>query len=119
MPKISKVQFNGTVEVPYTSGYVKILDEKLKADLCNILNNPTSACNLTYESLASIEKLDLDGENITDLEGLELCTNLTTLVLSNNNITDILYIDLLSKLSKLTDINLDNNHIVEIGRAHV
>ncbi len=57
---------------------------------------------------SGVETLDLSGYGITDLKGLEICTDLKTLNLNDNNLSNI---DLLSNLSQLKKLYLKKNNI--------
>ena len=63
---------------------------------------------LDVEALTS---LFLEGRDITDLTGLDKCSNLTNLVLIGNQINDI---SQLASLSSLTNLNISANQIKDI-----
>ena len=80
---------------------------------------------LRYKELGNIEdelpsfyfeelegELTLPDSNLFDISGLEKCTNIEVLDLSNNQIINIIPIGF---LSKLTDINLSGNNIHDIS----
>ena len=56
--------------------------------------------------------LNLSGNKISEIKGLESCTNLKTLVLERNNISEIKGLD---NCKWLGDLRLNNNKITEIG----
>ena len=62
--------------------------------------------------LEVIKKLDASESNITDITGLELCTNLTELYLGDNQISDI---SPLANLTNLTGLDLWGNQISDIS----
>jgi len=85
---------------------VNIPDVNLESALRAALNKPIGV--LTDVDLASLTSLNANGRNISNLTGLEYCTNLTMLVLYDNQITDI---SPLQHLTSLRTLDLDNNQI--------
>ncbi|MDK0553985.1 leucine-rich repeat domain-containing protein [Clostridium perfringens] len=87
------------------SQYAYIPDENLKKALNSTLGKGYITTDITISELQNITSLIYNDKNgsrinpISDLTGLEHCTNLTELNLDSNNIKDI------SKLSKLTKLN--------------
>ena len=67
---------------------------------------------ITKNTISKITSLDLSNSNITSLEDIDIFTNLYDLNLSNNNIKDITP---LTKLTSLSSINLSNNNITDIS----
>jgi len=61
--------------------------------------------------LKEIEELEVYGQGITDLTGLEQCTNLDTLRLKDNQISDI---STLANLIGLTDLSIGGNQISSV-----
>ncbi|XZI52952.1 leucine-rich repeat domain-containing protein (plasmid) [Clostridium perfringens] len=94
-------------KIPNTSKsqYAYIPDENLKKALNSTLGKGYITTDITISELQNITSLIYNDKNgsrinpISDLTGLEHCTNLTELNLDSNNIKDI------SKLSKLTKLN--------------
>ncbi len=80
---------------------VEIPDSNLKAAIRNTLGIPTA--ELTSSDLANLTTLVATDSNITDLTGLEAAVNLTTLNLNDNQINDL---SALSGLTNLTELNL-------------
>src|SRR4030043_1330031 len=74
---------------------VVIPDAGLQAAIREALNKPQG--DLYASELAWLPDLDASGRGIKDLRGLEYCTNLTVLGLSDNQISDV------SLLAKLTN----------------
>lgn len=68
--------------------------------------------NIQVSDLKNISSLNLTNQNITDITGIEKCQNLISLDLSYNNISDI---SPLLKLDGLKDLNLNNNMIEDIS----
>ena len=67
---------------------------------------------ITNQSLLALTKLEAKNANISNLAGIEYCTNLTNLNLDDNNITDL---SPLSKLINLEWVYLSNNKITDIS----
>ncbi|WP_264197115.1 leucine-rich repeat domain-containing protein, partial [Microseira wollei] len=63
----------------------------------------TSDCNEADRILSNLTSLNLDSNQITDISPLKALTNLTSLNLYNNQITDI---SPLKALTNLTSLNL-------------
>ena len=63
-------------------------DENLEAAIRDALDKPVGE-EITVDELANLTTLSAEGNLITDLSGLEYCTNLESLGLGNNNISDI------------------------------
>ncbi|MBZ9688262.1 leucine-rich repeat domain-containing protein [Clostridium estertheticum] len=94
----------------------------LKSDLDNIrfmdtLNFSGKIADLSgIENLTNLTTLDLSNNLITNIEPLKGLTNLTCLHLSNNQISNI---ESLKGLTKLVDLKLDNNPISSIESLNV
>jgi len=56
---------------------------------------------ITGNELASLTQLGASGRSISDLTGLELCSNLGHLDLDENNISDISVLSSLTNVTKL------------------
>ena len=67
---------------------------------------------LTADGLASLTRLDVEGQNIKSLDGLEYATALDTLNLLGNEIEDI---SPLSDLTNLTFLRLGDNQVVDVS----
>ena len=84
-------------------------DPNLEAAIREAIEKPIGDI---YESdLLGLAKLYASGRDITDLNGLEYCTNLIQLSLRNNQISDI---SPLSGLASLTQLSLWDNQISDI-----
>ncbi|WP_211250142.1 leucine-rich repeat domain-containing protein, partial [Mesoaciditoga lauensis] len=84
---------------------VTIPDAGLRQAILDALGK--SSTPIYRSDLMSLTGLNASGRSITNLEGIQYCTNLQWLDLSNNNITDI------SKLASLTNleyIGIQGNH---------
>jgi len=67
---------------------------------------------LYIRDMAVLSTMNLSGRNISDLSGMEYCTNMKNLELNNNDITDI---SPLASLTDITRLSLDNNQISDIS----
>ncbi len=68
----------------------------------------TKDCKLADRQLKTLTRLDLDGNQISDVKPLAGLTKLTRLYLAENQISDL---KPLAGLTKLTDLTLDENRI--------
>ncbi len=74
---------------------------------------PTPITDTDMETLVEFgTPINNISNNISNIEGLDYATNLTTLFLNENQIVDIFPV---AGLSDLTDLQLDNNHISNIS----
>ena len=94
-----------------SSEIVIIPDENLEVELEYYLNKPAGD-EITSDEMASLTGLSFGDINITDLSGLEYCTNLTDLHLYRTQINDI---SILSLLANLTILNLNENQLSDIS----
>ena len=83
---------------------------KLEAAVRKELKKPDGS-TLTHKDLAMLESLNAGQVGITSLAGLEHSTNLSKLMLWNNQITEV---KPLANLTKLTALNLSLNQITEV-----
>ena len=90
---------------------VIIRDSNLRTAIEEALGK-TSRAAISRADMRTLTGLDVSDQGIQNLTGLEFATNLTTLVLSNNEITDIAP---LAKLTNLTGVDLSHNQIVDIA----
>ncbi|CEK32701.1 ChW repeat-containing protein,Internalin-A precursor,Leucine Rich repeats (2 copies) (plasmid) [[Clostridium] sordellii] len=90
---------------------VTIPDSNLRSKLTAALGEKPDA-PITKSKLKLLKRLNLRSSSITNLEGIEYCTNLTHLEANNNQISDI---SVLSKLSNLTHLELNKNQISNIS----
>ncbi len=81
-------------------------DSNLEAAIREAIDKPEGP--IYASELEGLSPLDASGRNITDLTGLEYCTNLTKLDLCYNQISDI---SLLASLPSLRSLNLGGNSI--------
>jgi Leucine-rich repeat (LRR) protein len=84
-------------------------DPNLEAAIREAIGKPTG--DIYQSDLEGLTSLDASSRNITDLSGLEYCTNLTYLCLDENQINDITQ---LSGLTSLTTLDLSTNQISDI-----
>jgi DNA-binding NarL/FixJ family response regulator len=89
---------------------VNFADSNLEAALRQASNMPQGPIEVT--DLESIIILEVAERGITDLSGLEYCTNLKKLSLQGNGISNI---ESLGGLSQLQELNLDYNFIIDIS----
>jgi hypothetical protein len=92
-----------------------IPDEKLRAAIRDKLNQPYG--DLFVIDLQSITSMDVSDRGISDITGLEYCTNLSRIDLSNNSIVNLDALALMHDPlagTKLRDVNLANNQISDI-----
>ncbi len=78
-------------------------DENLEAVIRDALDKPEG--DITLAELAELTMLSARYQGITDLSGIEYCTNLTWLELSRNQIRDV---SPLASLTNLTMLQLNN-----------
>ena len=98
---------------PVAAVEVSFPDANLKAVVRSELGIPAPT-PITDTDMETLGWLDAHDSNISNIEGLEYATNLTTLSLHENQIVDIFP---LAGLSDLTDLQLGNNHISNISAA--
>lgn len=67
---------------------------------------------LTQNEIAAITELDVQGKNIATVEGIQYLRNLTYLNVSNNNLTDAGFSDLMAYLPNLTELYFDDNESI-------
>ena len=117
----------GTVEPETAAEVVNIPDANLRAAL-ELALGINAGEDITKEALAGLERLDAGVREITNLSGLEHCTSLTFLGISQNHISDIspltnlTYLDFgdnklsnVSPLANLTTLYLHDNQISDIS----
>ena len=89
---------------------VTFLDSNLEAAIREAIDKPEGT--VLPSDLEGLTSLEASGRDITNLLGLEHCTNLAQLHLYNNQISDI---SPLSNLTNLEELGLDNNQISDIS----
>ena len=85
-------------------------DLRLEAAIRAAIGKPTG--DILMSDLLTITSLDASGLGITNLEGLQYCTNLTDLNLTYNAISDVTP---LGSLTNLQELDLSNNTISNIA----
>jgi len=85
-------------------------DPNLERVIRDWINKPTG--NIYESDLVRLTVLSAWSESISDLSGLEYCTNLSALWIGGNSISDI---SALSRLTKLIDLELTENSIRKSG----
>lgn len=88
-----------------------IFSEELAIVIAQQLNKPVDA-QVTREELESIKLLSAMKSGISDLNGIQLLTNLEELHLNENNISDITP---LSNLQNLWALRLSDNNVSDVG----
>jgi Leucine-rich repeat (LRR) protein len=115
-PQISKemiVPGTGTpksTDTPTTETEVIFPDPNLEAAIRGAINKPEGA--IYAADLEGLNWLDAPSKEIKNIAGLEHCTNLQTLGLLNNTITDL---SPLSTLINLQTLVLDDGQITDIS----
>lgn len=89
---------------------VKFADPTLESTIAESLNVPIG--KVRQANLNGLSYITADSEDISNLAGIEHCSNLQTLQLSHCQISDI---SPLSGLTKLTDLELEVNQINDIS----
>lgn len=121
----------GAVKAYAATDSLNIKDRALKSAILEEVNKDEK--NVTKEDLKSVKKLSLNDKGIKSLEGIENCTNLEELEISDNAIVDlnpikslkslkdfraldcgISDISVLASLTNLENIDLDYNNIYDV-----
>ena len=97
------------VSVPVVAAVVNFPDPGLEAVIRAEVWRPTG--DIYNSDLFGLASLDASSQNITNLEGIQHCVDLTWLALEDNQIADT---SKLSSLTKLTVLDLSDNQIVGI-----
>ncbi|MCX8093268.1 MAG: protein phosphatase 1 regulatory subunit 42 [Candidatus Goldbacteria bacterium] len=92
------------------SGVINFPDSNLENIIRQAIGKPSG--DIYASDLAGLTSLDASSSNITNITGLQCCTNLQSLDLSYNNISDI---NALSGLSNLQSLYLSSNNISDIN----
>ena len=93
------------------SPVVSIPDANLRAAIETGLGKPNGA-PITQADMATLDSLEANDADISDLSGLEFAVNLKWLDLSSNKITDI---SILEGLTNLTHLALSSNDIADLA----
>ena len=104
-------ELEATISISDKSEIVIIPDTNLKKALNSELNQSENS-SITKNQLKLIRHLSINYSSIENLEGLQYCTNLDYLDLSDNQISDI---SALSGLTNLQSLNLGWNQISDIS----
>ena len=103
------VQFTATVVL--LSSPAAIPDPNLRLQILATLGKPRDS-TLTMSDMLKLTVLNANSMNIRDLTGLQHATNLTTVSLDDNLLTDAAP---LAGLPELKTLSLDNNNLSDIG----
>ena len=90
---------------------VDIPDPNLRAAIEAVLNKAPRD-TITASEMATLERLELNNMDISDLTGLEFAINLNWLNLSDNNISDLSPI---ASLIKLSELRFTNNPVSDLS----
>ena len=107
--KVVKPIVPRTERIPGTSVYIP--DANLRIIITETLGKAPDA-SITVEEMEGLEGLDAHHTDIENLAGLELATNLTYLIINNNNISDLSPI---AGLINLHRIRLSDNVISDLS----
>lgn len=110
MLKNCSIATTATSSTSTTLKVVTFPDAKLLFAIRLAINKP--AGDIYQSDLQAINSLRARDQNISNLSGLEYCTNLTLLDLDGNQVSDV---SPLAPLARLTDLGLDNNKISDIS----
>ena len=114
-PAIVKKELVGSVAAPalappVTSTVVSIPDANLETAIRDALGKPSG--DITQADMEGLTCIYANGQEISDLSGLEYATNLTELYLDDNQVSD------LSPLAGMTDLRilyLDDNDVTDLS----
>jgi len=104
------VAFLATISFPALAAVVNFPDPGLEAAIRDAIAKPTGDIHDT--DLVGLTYLTANDRGISNLEGIQHCTDLTELSLDDNQIVDI---SPLSGLTTLTELDLYGNQIVDIS----
>jgi PKD repeat protein len=99
-----------SITVSSSVNIVNFPDPGLEAAIRDAIGKPTG--DIQDTDLAGLTYLDAIGRSISNLEGIQYCTDLTDLNLANNHIADI---SAFSGLTSLTRLQMRNNQIVDVS----
>ena len=91
-------------------GAIVFADPNLEAAVREAIGKSTGS--ILPSDVSSLEGLDAEGRNISDLHGIEQLSRLTSIGLAGNQISDV---SLLSGLSELTGLFLEDNQISDLS----
>ena len=96
------------IEIDCQPVEIDLPDLKLRASIENALGKASGAA-ITAQEMAVLVRLDAQGRAISDLTGLEFATNLTNLVIWDNNISDLSPLVTNTGLGSGDEVNVDGN----------
>jgi Leucine-rich repeat (LRR) protein len=111
---IGLVLVSAGVFIDHRIGAVSFKDPALRAEIYSLtyIDENEDRSNKIYRGeLERLQKLQLGGQGINDLSGIEYCRNLDELGIYDNPITDL---SPLSKLKKLKSLSLRNNPVTDL-----
>jgi len=101
-------------ETEYEDKVIQFTDQNLETVIREALNKTEG--NLTAKDVEGLTKLDAADKDISNLSGIEFCTNLQDLNLEANKIKDLSPLGSLANLRKLDlEINVDISDITPLG----
>jgi len=99
-----------TISLPAIAVVVNFPDPGLEAAIRDAIGKPTG--DILDSDLVGLSLLNASERSISNLEGIQYCSDLRRLNMRNNQIADI---SALSSLTNLTDLWMSNNQIVDIS----
>ena len=90
---------------------VNIPDPNLRAAISEALGKAPGA-PITAEEMETLEVIDAEGKDISDLTGLEFATNIYFIKLSDNNISDL---STIAGLTRLQFLGFDENRVSDLS----
>ncbi len=106
----NEAEQSGKPGVDASGDVIEIEDVLLRETIKNAMGIASTE-NITKASAASIKKMDLQNQGITDISVLKYFTGLEELNLSNNSLSSI---EVLSQLTKLKKLNLSNCKLKDV-----
>ena len=103
-------EVTGTKDLDYQPNRTAIPDQNFEQALIDLGYDDLIDGFVNDSELIAINDLDLSNKQITDFSGLEEFTNLVTLNLTGNTLSDVPLVN----LNKLTSLNLSNTGLTQI-----
>lgn len=106
------INYQDTLELANEDNIIVNIPDKNLKEVLNLELGQEKNSDITKRQLQDIGNINAANKNITDLTGLEYCTNLYNLNLSNNNIINI---EPLENLRLLWTLDLSHNNIKDVS----